>query len=109
MISPYRDATTTGDDADEPMPQFRPKTHDVAYLVGRTALTLGLAWLCKRSGDEAGATMLLVLWFPLLVVCVTALVFERPVRAWLERRHARMVLRGVAELEAKIARVDDQR
>ena len=107
MSSPYRDATTTGDHGDEPMPQFRPKTHDVAYLVGRTVLTLGVAWLCKRSGDEAGATRLLVQWLPALVVCVMVLVFEQPIRAWLERRHARMVLRGVAELEAKIARVDD--
>ena len=109
MISPYRDAPTTGDEADEPMPQFRPKTHEVVYLVGMTALTLGLAWLCKHSGDEAGATKLLVLWFPALVLCAMLLVFEHPVRAWLERRHARIVLRGVAELEAKIARLDDPR
>jgi hypothetical protein len=109
MISPYRDATTPDNDADEPMPQFRPKTYDVAYLVGRTALTLGLAWLCRRSGDEAGATTLLVLWPPELVVCVAALVFEHRVRAWLGRRHARMVLRGVAELEAQIAHFGDPR
>lgn len=108
MSSPYRAAGPL-DDADEPRPQFRPKTHEVGSLIGTSALILALAWLCERLGDDAGATKLLVCWLPALVVGATVIVLERPVRAWLERRHARMVLRGVAELEAKVARADDPR
>ena len=108
MSSPYRAGPTPGD-PDEPMPQFRPKPHDVAHLMGIAAVILTAAWICHHYGDDAGATKLLVVWVPALLMATLILVSERFVRAWLARRHARVVARGVEQLEAKVSRLDNRR
>ncbi len=103
MTSPYRDALPPADD--EPMPQFRPKPHHARYLLGRSALTLALAFLCTRLGDDAGAAKLVILWFPPAALAGIILILQPPIGAWLARRYARAVARGVADLEARAARL----
>lgn len=106
MSSPYRGATPPNF-VEESMPQLRQKTYEPHGLLLNTALVLVVACLCKHLGREAGATALAVFWLPTLLGSATILVLGRPVRAWLRRRHARMVARGVMELEAKVAAASD--
>jgi hypothetical protein len=102
MTSPYRDMPETVDS--EPFPQFHsPETlaRDFAVM---TMLTLLLAIPSWHFGGIDGIVKLLLLYQLPVTVAMIVHALSRPLGAWLDRRYARKVARGIAELEARAAR-----
>jgi hypothetical protein len=102
MSTPYRDAPEAVEV--EPLPAFRKVPHDGLVLSVLTAIILMLAvpdWLNGR-GDAAIAFV--ACYLAALAVGVLGAALEPLIRAWLDRRYARKVARGIAELEARAAR-----
>ena len=99
MGLPYRDAPVA--EAVEPIPNFRsPAPRGIAAVGPILAFFAPAMWLLVGENDEALlASQLLLPWF---VLAVATSVLERPVRAWLTRRRARLIAEGVAEFEAKV-------
>ncbi|HSO34247.1 MAG TPA: hypothetical protein VLT33_17045 [Labilithrix sp.] len=103
MGSAYRDAPPPAED--EELPEFRPRA-----TVG-AALKL-LAWVGAIPGlvialdsDHLGAAeAYAVTLAPALVVTAVVMLLQRPVGAWMARRRARRVRRGIIDLEKKVSR-----
>ena len=103
MSSPYRDVLETVEA--ESMPVFRAVERSRLAVGVFTAVILivGLAdWLRGRHDD---AVAFVAFHLPAVPVVALILFLEKPVRAWLERRYARKVARGIVELEARAARI----
>ena len=100
MSTPYRTAPPATDDED--IPDFGNTSRPGRDLlwVGMRALPFVAVWAFDRSEQTAFICGLHLAGF---AVCALIVVLERPVRAWVEVLHARAVVRGVAELEAKVS------
>jgi hypothetical protein len=100
MSSPYRDTLSTEDT--EPLPDFGNDQRLWPGLV-RHSIFVSVVALALALYDVAEAVKFLVLCGPGVVVGAILALLQRPVGAWLEERHARLVAEGVAELEAKVS------
>ena len=106
MSSPYRDGPIASDD--ELMPEFKRNA-----TIARQCLmplifggTFSLGELLR--GDRERSLYILLGTLATIAFCVVLGLLiewiERPISAWLDRRYARVVAKGIAELEAKAAR-----
>lgn len=102
MISSYRDLPATVDS--EPVPEFRTPMRLGRCLLSRTVLTTILATLLWHFGRIDAVVQLLLLYYLPLVISVVLTALYAPLIAWLDRRYARKVATGIAELEARAAR-----
>ncbi|MDB5217984.1 MAG: hypothetical protein JWO86_5911 [Myxococcaceae bacterium] len=102
MTSPYRDMPETVES--EPFPQFHPPETLARDFAVMTMLTLLFAIPSWHFGGIDGIVKLLVLYQLPMTVGMIVLVLSKPMGAWLDRRYARKVARGIAELEARAVR-----
>jgi hypothetical protein len=102
MSSPYRNGPPA---ADEPTPDFGcAKAAGWKDLVVAIVYTSFLPVMSLIEGDRETTRLAVYACAPLLPFFLGLVFLERPVRAWLDRRYARRVAKGVEELEAKAAR-----
>jgi hypothetical protein len=102
MSSPYRELPETTDP--EPLPEFQPRPNlgrDVAVMMMLGVLLAVPSWHFEGIN---GIVKLLVLYVLPVVISVVIAVLYAPLLGWLDRRYARKVAAGIAELEARAAR-----
>ena len=100
MSTPYRSAQPVIDDEDIPDFGNTPRPGRDLLWVAMRALLFVVVWAFDRSEQT---TFICEMYLCGLAVIALIIVLERPVRAWVEVLHARAVVRGVAELEAKVS------
>ena len=107
MNNPYRDPPAA--DADEGIPNFRgrePRWYDFIPLALIFVLFFAPTAIALLQDGVAEAVFALKFFLPGFAISVATQFLERPVRARLERRYARVVAEGVVELEAKAAALE---
>ena len=104
MSSIYRGAQPPLED-DEPLPDLSCPDPSWRHLANHTALVLVTALALRVFADETEALKFLFLCLPGVVVFALLCALWKPVRRWRAERAARNLVRGIADLEARAARL----